>query len=213
MFQRAESAAFFGREIGLMYTHAHLRYAQALAHVGEAEKFFQALCQANPIGIGGVVPGATRRQANCYYSSSDAAFEDRYQANSEYQRVTQAAIAFDGGWRVYSSGAGIALGLIVRRLLGVDEQARSLRIDPVMPAALDGLRAQISLCGRPAEVRYRVGAAGCGVRAVALNGAALAFTRDPNPHRPGAALIARAALQGRLLDGPAALNTLEIQLG
>ena len=50
-FQRAESARFFGREIGLMYMHAHLRYAQALAHVGEAERFFHALCQANPIGI------------------------------------------------------------------------------------------------------------------------------------------------------------------
>ena len=39
IFQRAESATFFGREIGLMYMHAHLRYAQALAHVGEAEEF------------------------------------------------------------------------------------------------------------------------------------------------------------------------------
>ena len=36
MFQRAESATFFGREIGLMYMHAHLRYAQALAHVGRS---------------------------------------------------------------------------------------------------------------------------------------------------------------------------------
>jgi 1,2-beta-oligoglucan phosphorylase len=30
-FQCAESSAFFGREIGLMYMHAHLRYAQAMA--------------------------------------------------------------------------------------------------------------------------------------------------------------------------------------
>ncbi len=50
-FQRAESTAFFGRENGLMYTHAHLRYAEALAHYGDADGFFQALCQANPIGI------------------------------------------------------------------------------------------------------------------------------------------------------------------
>jgi CRISPR-associated protein Csx3 len=213
MFQRAESAAFFGREIGLMYTHAHLRYAQALAHVGDADGFFHALCQVNPIGIGAIVPSATRRQANCYYSSSDAAFEDRYQASSDYQRVTQGTIAFDGGWRVYSSGAGIALGLIVRRLLGVDQQAQSVRIDPVMPAALDGLRAQLSLCERPVEVHYQVGAAGCGVRAVRLNGAALAFTREANPHRPGAAVIARAALQGRWLDGPDAMNALEVQIG
>jgi cellobiose phosphorylase len=63
-FQRAESATFFGREIGLMYMHAHLRYAQALAHVGEADRFFHALCQANPLGIRNIVPMATLRQAN-----------------------------------------------------------------------------------------------------------------------------------------------------
>ncbi len=88
-FQRAESATFFGREIGLMYMHAHLRYAQALAHVGDAQRFFHALCQANPIGIRSIVPSATLRQANCYYSSSDAAFEDRYQASAEYERVAR----------------------------------------------------------------------------------------------------------------------------
>ncbi|HYK26009.1 MAG TPA: hypothetical protein VEV18_07105, partial [Steroidobacteraceae bacterium] len=72
LFQRAESATFFGREIGLMYMHAHLRYAQALAHVGLADRFFRALCQANPIALKEIVPAATLRQANCYYSSSDA---------------------------------------------------------------------------------------------------------------------------------------------
>src|SRR6202041_1887269 len=93
LFQRAETATFFGREIGLMYTHAHLRYAEALAHMGESERFFQALCQANPIGIQSVVPSATARQSNCYYSSSDAAFEDRYQASAEYDRVARGSIA------------------------------------------------------------------------------------------------------------------------
>ena len=28
IFRRAESAAFFGREIGLMYVHSHLRYGK-----------------------------------------------------------------------------------------------------------------------------------------------------------------------------------------
>ena len=31
VFRRAESASFFGREIGLMYVHAHLRYGEAMA--------------------------------------------------------------------------------------------------------------------------------------------------------------------------------------
>ncbi len=119
LFQRAETATFFGREIGLMYTHAHLRYAQALAHLGEAERFLKALGQANPIAIRELIASATPRQANCYYSSSDAAFADRYQASREYQRVAQGSIGLDGGWRVYSSGAGITLSLIMRYFLGL----------------------------------------------------------------------------------------------
>jgi cellobiose phosphorylase len=71
-FQRAESATFFGREIGLMYMHAHLRYAQALAHMGEADRFFHALCQANPIGLRAIVSPATLRQANCWTADSTA---------------------------------------------------------------------------------------------------------------------------------------------
>ena len=43
VFRRAESAAYFGREIGLMYVHAHLRYAEAMAVLGEADALWQAL--------------------------------------------------------------------------------------------------------------------------------------------------------------------------
>src|SRR4029450_4737339 len=156
-FRGAESATYLGREIELKYTHAHLRYAQALAHVGDAEAFFRALCQANPIAIRSLIPSPTLRQANCYYSSSDAQFADRYQASEEYARVKDGTIPFDGGWRVYSSGAGIAVGLIVRRLFGLGGAAETLSIDPVMPAALDGLRIETSLLGRSHEIEYRIG--------------------------------------------------------
>jgi cellobiose phosphorylase len=210
IFQRAETATYFGREIGLMYMHAHLRYAQALAHVGEADRFFQALCQANPIGIRSIVPTATLRQANCYYSSSDAAFEDRYQASAEYERVPREKIALDGGWRVYSSGAGIALGLVIRRFLGLSYESSVLRVDPVIPAALDGLCVETTLLGRPIEVRYRIGPNGCGVNEIALNGHALVFARDTNPHRRGAALVPTATVVAQLA---AEGNILRIDIG
>ena len=210
IFQRAESATFFGREIGLMYTHAHLRYAQALAHLGEAERFFRALCQANPIAIRSLVPSATLRQANCYYSSSDAAFEDRYQASAEYQRVAGGTVALDGGWRVYSSGAGIALSLIMRSLLGLSCEWQGLRVDPVMPSALDGLRVQTTLLGRPLEVHYRVGDSGCGVEQIELNGRPLTFSRESNPHRRGAALVTTASVL-ELLAGKR--NVLRVRTG
>jgi cellobiose phosphorylase len=210
LFQRAETATFFGREIGLMYTHAHLRYAQAMAHIGAADRFFQALCQANPIGIASVVQGATARQANCYYSSSDAAFADRYQADAEYERVQQGHIALDGGWRVYSSGAGITLGLIVRYFLGLSCEAQSLCVDPVMPVALNGLRIQTRLKGFPIEVNYRIGTAGCGVNSVELNGQTLSFERLPNPHRPGAAQVSMLNFTARLTGAD---NRLQIVIG
>jgi 1,2-beta-oligoglucan phosphorylase len=210
LFQRAETATFFGREIGLMYTHAHLRHAQALAHVGEADRFFHALCQANPIAIASLVPRATLRQANCYYSSSDAAFVDRYQASEEYERIAQGTIDLDGGWRVYSSGAGISLGLIVRRFLGISREAEALRLDPVIPAALDGLRVKTSLADRPLEIEYGIANPGCGVKQLTLNGRPLPFTRADNPHRPGAALAPMPAVLAQLrVDG----NLLRIELG
>jgi cellobiose phosphorylase len=210
LFQRAETATYFGREIGLMYMHAHLRYAQAMAHIGEADRFFRALCQANPIGIRSIVPPATLRQANCYYSSSDAAFADRLQASAEYDDVARGKIALDGGWRVYSSGAGIALGLIIRRFLGLTVEHDALSIDPVMPATLDGLKVNTTLRGRPLEVQYRIGSAGCGVGSVTLNGKALSITHRENPHRRGAAQVTLASFEQGLTQGH---NALDIVLG
>ncbi|RYD46227.1 MAG: hypothetical protein EOP85_07870, partial [Verrucomicrobiaceae bacterium] len=159
-FQRAESASFFGREIGIMYTHAHLRYCEALARFGEADAFFHALRQINPVGLRETVPPATLRQANCYYSSSDAAFSDRYEAFQGYDRVKRGEVPLEGGWRVYSSGAGISVRLILQCFLGIREEKSSLVLDPLIPAALDGLKAGLTLAGRRIEVTYRVSSKG-----------------------------------------------------
>lgn len=210
LFQRAESATFFGREIGLMYTHAHLRYAQALAHVGDAEAFFRALCQANPIGIQSVVPSATARQSNCYYSSSDATFADRYEASERYPELLEGTIPLDGGWRVYSSGAGIALGLIVRRFLGLSVEADVLSLDPVLQPSLRSLTIRTFLLDHAIEVRYRINAPGSGVVAATLNGRALVLAFRPNPHRRGAAIVSKSAFRDLLV---AEGNVLEIEVG
>lgn len=188
-FQRAESASYFGREIGIMYTHAHLRYCEALARHGSAEAFFHALCQANSIALRQIVPSAALRQANCYYSSSDPAFADRYEAYEHYGKVNRGEVPLEGGWRVYSSGAGIATRLILQCFLGIRQERNALVLDPVMPASLDGLRARLQLSGRAVEVLYRVGSKGCGIAMVELNGTPLAFTREPNAYRLGAVRI------------------------
>lgn len=203
-FQRAESATYFGREIGLMYMHAHLRYAEALAHVGDAEGFFLALCRANPIGIRGIVAEAGLRQSNCYYSSSDAAFADRYDAGEHYARINEGKVRLDGGWRVYSSGAGIAVSLIVRHLLGLQFEAGVLVFDPVLPAALDGLRVVATLDAHEVELLYRVRGEGHGVSALRVNGASLPFARMENPHRRGAVRLDEAVFSKAIVAAAAA---------
>lgn len=196
VFQRAETSTYFGREIGIMYVHAHLRYAEAMARHGDADAFWLALRQAVPIGLRDVVPNARLRQASCYTSSSDAAVADRYEAQERYADVRSGAIAVEGGWRVYSSGAGIACRLIHQHLLGIRRGRSSTVIDPVLPRVLDGLTVDVVLEERPLRVEYRVGGRGAGPVALTLNGRALPFEREANPYRPGGARVSTAALRG-----------------
>lgn len=209
LFQRAESASFFGREIGLMYMHAHLRYAEALAHYGDAEEFFDALCRVNPIGLHDLTPSAALRQSNCYYSSSDAAFSDRYEASARYEAVLRGEESLEGGWRVYSSGAGIAVRLVIQCFLGLRLMADALVLDPVVPPSLGSLEARRRLWRRPFVIRYRTGERGCGPVSVCLNGRDLPFAREPNRYREGAASISMADVRSVLREGE---NELEIVL-
>ncbi len=194
LFQRAESSACFGREIALLYTHAHLRYAEAMARCGDGDALFSALQRANPIGIRERVPESRARQACSYTTSVDADLCDRYEAAARYSEVKAGRVPLEGGWRVYSSGPGIYLRLVHECLLGVRRSRSSLVIDPVLPRALDGLRAQVEVNGVPLELSYRVGARGHGPVALALDGAPLAFEREPNPYRTGGAEVPVSAL-------------------
>ncbi len=121
-FRRAESAAFFGREIGLMYTHSHLRYGEAMSDIGEFAALWEALLVANPIAVTDRLAHASLRQRNAYFSSSDAAFLDRYQASAEWARVNANSISVDGGWRIYSSGPGLFANMLIRHAFGLRRQ-------------------------------------------------------------------------------------------
>ncbi len=198
VFQRAEASAFFGREIGIMYTHAHLRYAEALARHGDARELLGALALVNPIGMKARVPAARPRQSNCYYSSSDAVFADRYEASEQYDRVVRGEVPLEGGWRVYSSGPGIFLRLVVECLLGLRRRARTLEVDPVLAPELDGLRARVPLAGVPVNVSFRVGTRGVGPVGVIFNGVPLETRALSNPYRPPGVAVDMAELRAHL---------------
>ena len=134
VFRRAESAAFFGREIGLMYVHAHLRYGEALAVLGEADAFLRGAAtgqsdRGHRIGS----PAPSPRQRNAYFSSSDAAFRDRYEAAADWGDVKAGAVPLEGGWRVYSSGPGMYASLVIRYVLGQRRYFGERSARPVVP--------------------------------------------------------------------------------
>ncbi|MEO0514904.1 MAG: hypothetical protein AAF086_06365, partial [Planctomycetota bacterium] len=198
-FQRLESASFFGREIGLMYTHAHLRYAEAMAKLGEPEKLFRALLTICPVGLQHAVSNANPRQANCYFSSSDAAFLNRADSEARYEDLMRGEVPVNGGWRVYSSGPGIAIGLIVRQWLGLRRDYDRLVFDPVLTPEHDGLVATVSLLGETCEVTYHVSGEGGGVQRVTLDGEAVeSIGRDDNPYRTGGSCVDAQAFGERL---------------
>lgn len=194
MFQRAETAAYFGREIALAYTHAHLRYAEAAAQLGDAAECFHALEQVVPIELVRHVPSARLRQANCYFSSSDALLPDRPTAEKLYERVKQGQVPFDGGWRIYSSGPGIFTAIILQKFFGVTLQKKFLLLHPVLPPEFDGLEVQFHLPGDSFQIHYHLGPMGCGVEKIQIEEKFVPFERIPHRYRAAGARIPRAKL-------------------
>ncbi|TVP95667.1 MAG: cellobiose phosphorylase [Acholeplasmatales bacterium] len=156
-FTRGETAANFGREIGLQYVHAHIRYIEAMAKIGQADDAWHGLFVVNPILLQNTVPNALHRQSNVFFSSSDAAFLDRYQAKTEFDKLRRGAVSVKGGWRLYSSGPGIYIHQLICHILGVRVHQGDLVIDPVLPATLDGMHFTYHFFGQPLTITYHHG--------------------------------------------------------
>jgi cellobiose phosphorylase len=198
IFQRAESSTFFGREIGLMYVHEHIRYAESLAIMGKANDFIKALRQAIPVEYSNIVPCGDVRQSNCYYSSSDVVFKSRYDADERYNEVIKGKLTVRGGWRVYSSGPGIYIGLIISRLLGLRIEYGNVIFDPVLPKSFNGFAAKLNFLGKPVELAYKVENREYGPSSILVNGETIAFNIDENPYREGGVMVPKSILQKHL---------------
>lgn len=186
-FLRAEQAAFFGREVGLMYVHAHVRWVEALATLGRAA-VGEELLRLSPIGMRERVPSALPRQRTCYTSSSDATFPDRYSAAAGFDGLRAGDVPTADGWRVYSSGPGIFIRQVLHGLLGLEERADVLVVDPALAPEDDGLEVTVTLAGAPRRVRYAVDPAATAVE-VRLDGRPAPTTPEPRAYRAGGAVL------------------------
>ncbi|NLG35177.1 MAG: hypothetical protein GX548_07475 [Lentisphaerae bacterium] len=206
LFQRAETAAYFGREVSLQYIHAHLRYAEAMARIGDPAETWWALQVANPAGLTARLPNAAPRQANVYFSSSDGDFLDRPQAAARFHELRDGRRTVKGGWRLYSSGPGLYLHKVRSCLLGIREAYDRIVFDPMLPAALSACRIQMLLDGKDVSLRFSAP----GAAPLLVNGKAPSGLAAPaNPYRPGGVSIDRKRLH-KLLDRTA--NIVQVAL-
>lgn len=203
-FKRAEQAANFGREIGLQYVHAHIRFVEAMAKLGKVDEVWKGLQTINPIGIQKVVPNAELRQSNAYFSSSDGKFNTRYEAAANFEKLRDGSAPVKGGWRIYSSGPGIYMNQLISNALGIRRDAQDLVIDPVLSEEKDGLEFTFNIDGKPVTFAYHFG----NKAGVKINGLEIAAKKIANRYRDGGYRISAAELE-KLNDNS---NTIEIYL-
>lgn len=192
LFRRAEQAANVGREISLQYTHAHIRYIEAMAKVGDPKETWDSLFVINPIQIRHSVKNAQIRQSNMYFSSSDGAYHDRYDYAENFDLLKTGSIEVKGGWRLYSSGPGIYLHQLIGNVLGIRFLKEGLVIDPVLPPSLDSMVFTYECFDRLFHFRYHADAAE--TLHAADQGRRIPAEVLQNPYRRGGLLISKETL-------------------
>ena len=197
LFKRAEQAANVGREISLQYTHAHIRYIEAVAKLGHAKEAWDSLFTINPILIKDSVSNAGIRQSNLYFSSSDGEYPDRYSYAAHFNLLKTGEIKVNGGWRLYSSGPGIYIRQLIQNILGIRFVKEGLLIDPVLPITENGLQLSYDCYGRSFTFRYHIETEAVRERCIEIRDGmtTLALQMLSNPYRAGAALISHETLQ------------------
>ncbi len=189
-FKRAEQAANFGREIGLQYVHAHIRFTEAMAKLGQKEETWHALGVINPIQLQERVPNAELRQANVYFSSSDGDFKTRLEAQENFGKLRDGSVGVKGGWRVYSSGPGIYMNQLISNVLGIREMADDLFLDPVLPTELSDLTMTYRVFDQPVKIHFHEASK----EQVLINGQPVDYTLAENSYRKGAFCLDKSAV-------------------
>ncbi|MFD0619773.1 GH36-type glycosyl hydrolase domain-containing protein [Paenibacillus sp. GCM10027629] len=197
-FKRAEQASNFGREIGLQYVHAHIRFVEAMAKLGKADETWKGLAMINPVGIRNVVPNAELRQSNAYFSSSDGKFNDRYEAQERFNELRTGDVAVKGGWRIYSSGPGIYMNQLISNCLGIRHEGGDLILDPILPTTCDGMQFDFTIRGSKTRFVYHI--TGQAISRITVNGKDAATTETTNRYRKGGIRIDEQQLSDLMND-------------
>lgn len=215
IFVRAEQAANVGREISLCYIHAHIRYIEAMAKYGKPADCWEALAVINPINIQSEVKTAALRQSNAYFSSSEGAYNDRYEFARDFDKLRKGEIEVKAGWRIYSSGPGIFLNQLFTAVLGFRPEESGVIFDPVLPCSLSGMQMIRQYQKYDLNIKYSFSrqvedTEFCAVKQILFNGKPVKGDRIDNPYRTGGLRIYNGELAANLIESN--INYIEIIL-
>lgn len=197
-FRRADEAANWGREIGIQYVHAHIRYIEAMCKIGASDKAYKAILKIIPITINKSVPNAILRQSNSYFSSSDGNFKDRYLAKKGFHKLKTGATQVKGGWRIYSSGPGIFNNQVISHFFGIRPSFDDLVLDPVLPVELNDVKLSRRIGSHDVDFYFHIQANACGLQRVLVNKQNIETQRENNPYRMGGLRISQPLLNKAL---------------
>ncbi len=154
LFQRAEQASTVGREVGLQYVHAHIRYVEAMAKLGIKNEVLSGLNKINPIDLDLFVKKAMYKQRNSYFSSSEGDFKSRYEYAKDYEKLKTADVKVKSGWRIYSSGPGIYINQLISNFLGIKVEGDEIIFDPCIEDKYSGLQLKYNLFEKDIVIKY-----------------------------------------------------------
>ena len=155
-FMRAETSASFAREVSLNYTHEQVRFLEAMATIKNADEVWKTANRINPILLSEYVKNNALRQSNVYFTSNDAAFDNRYEACENFYKIKSGDIPIKSGWRLYSSGSGIFINQFISKMLGLKLKGDIVCIEPVLPKELDGLLFSYRINNKDITIKYMI---------------------------------------------------------
>lgn len=196
IFKRAEQASNVGREISLQYVHAHIRFIESMCKLGREEKVWESLYKITPIKLNDYVKNANFRQSNVYFSSSDGAFNTRYDFQDKFHELKHGDVKVKGGWRIYSSGPGIYINQLISNIMGIREVEDRIIFDPIISKTFEELKCSYKILGRSSEILYKRGKD----LNIKLNGEEIEFIRKKNNYGREFISIQKQILNEKLRD-------------
>jgi cellobiose phosphorylase len=128
------------RENGGQYTHAAIWLVMAFAKLKNQERTRELVQMINP-----VYHGSTQKQIEVYKAEPYVVAADVYSVDLHIGRA---------GWTWYTGSAGWMYRLMIESIIGLNKEADTLRLDPVIPAEWSGLTVQYRYGDTVYAIRY-----------------------------------------------------------